>query len=47
MLDVPRVRLRLTDTATPRSLTLFAYLYIELSKVSLRSLSVLSHLQSV
>gem|GEM_PF-2202502 len=30
MLDVPCVRLRVADITTPRSLTPFAYLYIEL-----------------
>jgi len=30
MPDVHCVRLRVADTTTPRSLTLFAYLYIEL-----------------
>jgi hypothetical protein len=37
MLDVPCVRLRVADTTTPRSLTPFAYLYIELLRLAIGS----------
>ena len=40
MLDVPCVRLRVADTTTPRSLTPFAYRYIELLCLAISSVSL-------